>query len=93
MYAEDLAQIPAGSGIAASVSVSPYESYSVDSVGCVLLVSLTLWLLESSLPLFPDVLVCLSQSQPYTIWTLSSFAHLCPNTPVLMCEVTVIPFI
>ena len=35
MCAQDLAQTHAGSMVAASVSVSPYEPCSVDSVGCV----------------------------------------------------------
>lgn len=38
--------------IVGSVSVSAYEPWLVDSVGLVLLVSSTLWLLQSFLPLF-----------------------------------------
>ena len=51
-YAEDPVQTYAGSVIAASVSVSPYKPCLVDSVGHVLLVSVTL-LASTILPQVP----------------------------------------
>lgn len=49
MYAEDLVQAHEGSVIVDSVSVRPSEPCLVGSVGCVLPVSSTRWLLQSFL--------------------------------------------
>jgi hypothetical protein len=54
MHVEGLAQIQAGSVVVASVSVSLYESCLVDSVDCVLLVSLAP-LASTILPPSPSV--------------------------------------
>lgn len=55
-----------------SVSVSPYEHCSVDSVRCVPMVSSTLWILQSFLPLFcwvrlaVGLCICFHQVLDYT---------------------------
>lgn len=56
IYAENLLQTHAGSGIAASVSLKPYDLCLVDSMGQVLLCPQPLSLLQFFLSLFLSVL-------------------------------------